>query len=151
SPSADPGGGVLIPTEWWEQVTKRYQGFRPVESVARVIQTDGGNPMNFPRIDDSVVGQYLAASASTGSAAPPSTLDKITLGAFKASSKPVLVSRELLTDSSYDVGAEIVAMLGARCGRLLNNSFTNGTLTTEPTGYLNGCTLLKTATTTLTL
>ena len=73
------------------------------------------------------------------------------MGAYKASSKSVAISRELLTDANYDVGIEIVGMLGARCGRLLNNSSTNGTSTTEPTGFLNGCTYLHAAATALTL
>ena len=149
SPSSD--GGVLIPETLFRTLTHREAGFRPMEGVSRVIATEAGEPMVFPRVDDTVAGEYLAASASTGNAAPPSSLDAVTLAAFKASSKPVAVSRELLTDAGFDVGSEIVAVLLARTGRLLNASYTAGLGVAEPTGFLTGCTLLEAAGATLTL
>lgn len=153
--SADLGptqdGAVLIPEVLYREVTHREAGFRPLEQVARIVQTDSGEPWKFPRIDDSVDGEYLAASANTGNAAPPSSLDSILLGAFKASSKPIAVSRELLTDSSYDVGREIVAVQLNRTGRLLNSSFTSGDGVGKPTGFLTGCTYVEAAGASLTL
>src|SRR5690606_39002505 len=56
--------------------------------------------------------------------------------AFKYSSKPVLVSAELLQDSAFDLNQILADMLGERLGRILNEHFTTGTGTGQPNGIV---------------
>jgi HK97 family phage major capsid protein len=149
NPGAD--GAVMIPTEMYSSIVRLSVGYRPVETVARNLSTDTGAPLKFVSIDDTESGEYLVAEEDTGAALDPTALGSLTLGAYKASSKPVSVARELLVDSQYDVGAEIVAVLVNRTARLLNKSFTKGTGVAEPTGFLHGCTKLGVGATTINL
>jgi HK97 family phage major capsid protein len=138
SPSAD---GVLVPTFVASAVERIFSALHPVVDVARIFGTDTGAPTTFPVIDDSVEAEQLSEIAETGADdyvtgdAPP-TLTGPQLGAWKISSKPVLVGRELFTDSDLDLVSEVIAALLARIIRLENKLYTIGDGVTGPQGFL---------------
>jgi HK97 family phage major capsid protein len=104
--------------------------------VADVIDTDGGEPMHWPTADDSTnEGTIVGEGKSLGTATDP-TFGRQTWGAFKYSSKPVLVTSELLEDSFVDLPRLIPQMQGERLGRILNRHATLGNGTTEPEGFM---------------
>jgi HK97 family phage major capsid protein len=104
--------------------------------VADVIDTDGGEPMHWPTADDSTnEGTIVGEGKSLGTATDP-TFGRQTWYAYKYSSKPVLVTSELLEDSFVDLPRLIPQMQGERLGRILNRHATLGNGTTEPEGFM---------------
>jgi HK97 family phage major capsid protein len=143
-PGAD--GGVIIPALIQTIMERNYAAFAPVVSVARLFPTDGGETTTFPVLSDSETAVQLDAAAATGADAtvsgdtPPTTITGPQLKAWKASSKPVFVPRELSTDSPIDIVQEIIGALLARIIRWENLKYTKGVGTTEPEGFLTNAT-----------
>jgi HK97 family phage major capsid protein len=97
-------------------------------------------------LSDSEVAVQLAPAASTGADAtvsgdtPPTSLTGPTLKAWKASSQPVFINRELITDSPIDIVQEIIGALLARIIRFENLKYTKGNGTTEAEGFTTNAT-----------
>ena len=64
------------------------------------------------------------------------TASQIVFGAYKLSSGLVKASVELLQDSAFDIQNWLAQRFGERYGRGLENYFTNGTGSSQPTGIL---------------
>jgi len=155
TPSGD--GGVFLPSLVANVIARDYQALTPVRDVATVWATDNGNPTTFPVISDSEDAVILSAAADTGADDevtgdhPPTDITGPTLGAFKFSSKPVFVPRELLTDSGLSILDETLSALLARIARTQNTKFTSGTGTNEPTGFMTTATAFSAGATTTVL
>jgi HK97 family phage major capsid protein len=143
-PSAD--GGVIIPSAVQVVMEHNYAAFAPVVSVARLFVTDDGEKTTFPVISDSESAVQLDAAAATGADAtvsgdtPPTTITGPQLGAWKVSSKPVFIPRELIGDSPIDIVQEVIGALLARIIRFENLKYTKGAGTTEAEGFLTDAT-----------
>jgi HK97 family phage major capsid protein len=144
SPTSD--GGLLIPSSVQVAMERDYAQFAPVVGVCRIFATDTGEKTTFPVLSDSESAVQLAPEASTGADAtvsgdtPPTAITGPQLGAWKASSKPVYVPRELVVDSPINVVNEVVGALLARIIRFENLKYTKGVGTTEAAGFLHDAT-----------
>jgi HK97 family phage major capsid protein len=67
------------------------------------------------------------------------------LDAYKYSSGPIKVSRELLQDSAFDMGAVLNELMGVRIARKVNTDLTTGDGSGDPNGIVTASTLGKTA------
>lgn len=110
-----------------------YGGMRMVSDV---IRTDGVGDLPIPTVNDTANKAVILAEATDFGASVDPSFAQVVLKAFKYSSKPVLVSTELLQDSAFDLGARIGEMLGIRIARGQNEHFTTGAGTTLPKGVL---------------
>jgi HK97 family phage major capsid protein len=143
TPAGD--GGYLIPSIVQQTMERNYSQFAPVQQVARLWNTDGGNDATFPVLSDSESAVQVAAAAATGADAtvsgdtPPTDITGPKLGAWKISSKAVFIPRETLTDSPIDIVTEILGALLARVIRYENLQYTSGDGTTEAEGFLTNC------------
>ena len=143
-----PGGdgGYVIPSFIVPALERNYAAFAPVASVARLWGTDTGADTVFPVLSDSENAVQLDPAAATGADdvvtgdAPPTSLTGPTLKAWKVSSKPVFVNRELFTDGSVDIISEVIGALLARIIRFENLKYTKGNGTTEAEGFLTNAT-----------
>lgn len=134
------GGGYLIPEGFSGQLEVALKLYGGMLRAADTVQTETGNPLPWPTVDDvSNVGEMLAIN--TAATAQDFTFGQATLGAYKFSSKLVLVPIELLQDSYFDLNTFLSARLGERLGRILNQKLTIGAGTTEPMGVVTGATL----------
>jgi HK97 family phage major capsid protein len=125
-----------------EVALKAYNGMRA--GGADVIRTESGNTLPWPTATDvGNTGELISENTGVASADP--TFGVASFGAYKFSSKLVLVPNELLEDSAFNLGEEIFAMLGERLGRSQETYFTTGTGTSQPQGAITGATLGKTA------
>lgn len=107
-----------------------------VSNVCRILSTDGGNPIPWPKADDTGnTGVLLAAATTIGTSVDP-TFSAVTFGAYKMSSKAVFVASELLQDSAFNMATELADMLGERLGRVEGTYSTTGAGTTEPKGIV---------------
>lgn len=143
-------GGHTVPTEVAASVIDVLKAYGGVREAASVIQTENGNPINFPTSDGtSEVGELIAENTTATSADP--TFGVVTLSTYKFSSKIVAAPFELLQDSAVDIEAFITRRIGDRLGRILNQYFTTGTGTSQPKGVVTAAASGKVGTTGQTL
>lgn len=142
----DANGGYLrSPGTLMNRIEINMLTFGAVRQVAETIRTGHGEPLLWPNADDTGnEGEQLAEETSFGSSVAP-TIGRQSWGAYKYSSKPVLVSYELIEDSTFNVPVMIFDMLGERLGRITNKRFTTGTGSGQPAGIVTGSTAGVTA------
>lgn len=137
-------GGYTVATEVATSVLEALKAFGGMRSVAEVIQTAQGNPMNFPTSDGTAeVGEILAEN--TTATALDASFGVKSLPVYKYSSKVVAVPFELLQDSSVDIEAFVRNRLVTRLGRITNTHFTVGTGSSQPNGVVTAATTGYTA------
>ena len=117
-----------------------------MRAVATVLQTERGNPLNYPTSDGTAeTGEQVAENAAV--AAADVAFGSVALNTYKYSSKVVAVPFELLQDSSVDIEAFIRDRLVQRIGRITNTKFTTGTGSSEPRGIVTAAAAGKVGTT----
>ena len=129
------GGGYTIPDEMMMALEKALLWYGPMREVATILRTDTGAPLPIPTANDTAqVGAIL--DINTQVANQDVTFGQLVLGAFKYSSKQVLVPVELMQDSAVNLPQMLGEMLGERIGRIQNTHFTTGAGTTLPFGIV---------------
>lgn len=139
-------GGYTVPTEVVGSVIDVLKAYGGVREAATVIQTENGDPINYPTSDGtSEVGELIAEN-TTATAEDPS-FGVVSLVPYKFSSKIVAIPFELLQDSAVDMVTFISKRLGDRLGRAENQYFTTGTGTNQPKGVVTAAASGKVGTT----
>ena len=130
-------GGYTVPTTISSNLIESLKASGGMRNVATILNTEQGNPMNFPTSDStSEVGEILAENAAATTLDP--SFGTVGLNTYKYSSKVVTVPIELLQDSSVDIEAFVRALIVRRIGRITNQHFTTGTGTGQPRGVVTG-------------
>lgn len=139
-------GQYTVPTSWETEVVlgmKSYTGILD-NGVATVITTSGGNPINYPTMNDTAnVGAILAENTAAGE--QDVAFGQATIGAYKYTTKLIKIPIELLQDSAVDVEGLIRAAMSERLGRIWNTHLTVGDGSTQPQGIVTAAGLGKTA------
>ena len=132
---ATSGSGLELVawTDFYAGFFEKLKYYGPAIDLVTKHQSDNGNSLPIPVMDDTSNVAEILDEAGTAAEAEATTA-KVTLGAWKYSSKEVLVSLELLQDSSFDLEAYIAGSLAARFGRKWNTDITVGAGTTLPFG-----------------
>lgn len=142
-------GGFTVPTELAASIDKTMKMWGPMydEAITTVLNTTSGNPLDFPKTDDTgvAVAQHTEASALTDDASADATFAKMTLNAYAYNTKWVQISVELLQDSAVDIEAFIGELLGERLARRVNVELTTGDDSGDPNGVVTASTAGKTA------
>jgi HK97 family phage major capsid protein len=129
-------GGYTVAEDFSGALEKSLLAFGGMRQVSRVRRTSTGADMPWPTMNDTTnKGVILNEATTIGTSVDPS-FGVVTFKAFKYSSKPILISTELLQDSAFDLAAEIGEALGTRIGRIQNDHFTTGGGTTLPKGVV---------------
>jgi HK97 family phage major capsid protein len=143
-------GGFTVPTELAAVVDKTLKMWGPMydENICTVLNTSGGNPLDFPKTDDTAVAvaQHTEAGAMTDDGGVDAVFAKMTLGAFAYNTEWVQISMELLQDSAINVEQFIGELLGERLARRVNTELTVGDGTGDPLGIVAASSLGKAAT-----
>jgi len=108
----------------------------PVLSMARLIVTEAGGSLDFPRRTSIGTADAEVAEGVAFTEDDP-TFDAVTFVSWKYGSL-VKASTELLEDAEPDVIAEIAAALGEATARAYEPKLVTGAGTTEPVGYMTG-------------
>jgi HK97 family phage major capsid protein len=142
-------GGYTVPTELAAVIDKTLKMWGPMydEDICTVINTSGGNPLDFPKTDDTAVAvaQHTEAGAMTDDGGVDAVFTKMTLGAFAYNTEWVQISMELLQDSAVDIEGFIGGLLGERLARRVNTELTVGDGTGDPLGIVAASAAGKTA------
>ena len=137
-------GGYTIPQGFVTNLERAMKAYAIPLQLADVITTDTGNTLPWPTINDTgTSGALLAENAQV--AVGDMTFAQTSFAAYKYTSKEVLLSYELITDSAFNLASEVGSMLGERLGRALAAAMTTGTGSSQPAGIVTGSTAGKTA------
>lgn len=133
-------GGYTVPTDLAATIDKTLKLWGPMydEAICTVLNTTSGNPIDFPKVDDTAVAvaQHTEGAAMTDDGGVDATFAKMTLGAFAYDTEWVQISMELLQDSAVDIEAFIGELLGERLARRVNTELTVGDGTGDPLGIV---------------
>ena len=142
-------GGFTVPTDLAATIDKTMKMWGPMydEDICTVLTTTSGNPLDFPRTDDTgrATAQHTEAGALTDDGGEDAVFSKMTLGAFAYNTEWLQVSMELLQDSAVNIETFIGELLGERLARRVNTELTVGDGTGDPLGVVAASTLGKTA------
>jgi HK97 family phage major capsid protein len=142
-------GGYTVPTDLARVVDKTLKMWGPMydEAICTVLTTSSGNPLDFPKTDDTAVAvaQHTEAAAMTDDGGVDATFTKMTLGAFAYDTEWVQISLELLQDSAVNIEQFIGELLGERLARRVNSELTVGDGTGDPLGIVAASAAGKTA------
>jgi HK97 family phage major capsid protein len=139
-------GGYTVPQGFYDQIIEAMKWYGGMRNVSFVFPTATGNGLPIPTSNDTNnIGELVGENVQVGS--QDVTFGQANLGAYKFSSKMVLVPIELLQDSEFDIESFLAKKLGERIGRAQNSYFTTGTGINQPQGIVTGATLGKTGAT----
>jgi HK97 family phage major capsid protein len=129
-------GGFPIPHDFMPEVDKALKGASGMFQAARIVQTENGDPMDWPKADDTGnVGELLPENTLTGDNADP-VYGKLQLKGYVFSSKIVRVPVALIEDAGLDLEQDLFVTLGQRVARTFNPYATTGTGSSQPRGLI---------------
>lgn len=129
------GGGYMIAEDYSFDLEQKLVDFSNVRGICRELQTENGADLPWPTEDDTGnTGELLAINTEVAYADP--SFASVTFGAYKFSSKGVIVPNELMQDSAFDVDSLVFGEVGARIGRVQSTYFTTGTGSSQPKGVV---------------
>ena len=137
-------GGYLINDEFLRTLESGMMWASSMLTYGTIARTEKGGDLHIPMVDDTAVSGAITAINTVSSESVPA-LTELVLKAFPYRSGGITVATELLEDSAIAFEQVFGRLLGERIGRKLEEDFTTGAGTTEPTGILTGATLGVTA------
>lgn len=131
-------GGYTVPIEFYDQVTTSVINYSPLGNpdVTTVLETTGGNPMQFPTLNDTASFGEIIGEANAANTANAFTFGQKTLSAYTFINDIVQVSIELLNDTGVTLEALLADQIGQRIARKEGQKWTLGSGTGEPTGLV---------------
>ncbi len=136
--SAGSEGGYTVPTGFANKIDEAMKEFGGIINVAEVLDTSTGEKIQYPTVNDtSNKGAILEENTSAGNSTDPA-FGSVTLNAFTYSSKPVLISNQLLQDNAVNLDAILTNMLVTRVMRAFSEHAAVGTGTNQPQGITVG-------------
>lgn len=147
--ATSPGekGGYTIPTQMLNMIYESMKDYGGLASVAQIMTTDSGNPIEWPTSDGTAEeGVLLGENQDAGE--EDVAFGMKTLGAKKLTSQVIRVSNELLNDSGVNIEMFLSNRIGQRLGRGEAKYLVQGTgagTPTQPTGLQTAVTGTTTA------
>lgn len=127
--------GYLLPEGFSNELHQSLKAYGGMLQAARIFNTATGNNMQWPTLDDtSATGELTSEGA--GVTVQDATFSRKTFASYNVTSTMVKVSMQLLQDEGVLFEQELPGMLATRQGRKLNNFFTVGTGSSQPTGVM---------------
>jgi len=136
--TSSPYAGYTIPQGFVYKLEESLLAFGNVRQHATVMRTAQGNLMYYPTVNDtSNKGELIAEETDTTTVQNPA-FGRVSLTAYKFSSRVVPITFELIQDSAFDLLSYIAQICGTRISRNQNDYFTTGTGSSQPQGYMVG-------------
>jgi len=135
---ASATGGATVPTLFYDRLVEHMiESSGLMQLGPTVINTSGGETLPVP-VTTSYGSAALAAEAAALGGTDPAFAQR-SLGAYKYG-QIVLVSRELIDDSAFDMPGFIARVAGRNVGLALGAHLVTGTGTGQPTGVVTSAT-----------
>ena len=139
-------GGYAVGPVVAQNFVDLMKGYGWMRQVADSYTTTNGAPGTIASSDGTGESGELLAENASATALDPS-FAAVSMPTYKFGSKVFTVPMELLQDSAIDVVDLVWRRARARIGRTMNQKFTLGTGTGEPTGLVPAASVGKTGTT----
>lgn len=135
-------GGFTVPTDFRAELMVALKEFGGMRRAARIINTDNGRNLQWPRSDDTGNTAKLLAEATAPSTSTAVPFGQVTLEAHKYRVGPIKISREIIEDSAFDIESIVRDAMTTRFGRATNAHYTtrSSTEATGPHGIVNDST-----------
>lgn len=131
-------GATTVPEGFAGYVEQAMATFGGILEVANVLETETGNDIPFPTVNDtSNKGAILGEGLTMGESVDPA-FGAVTVKAFTYSSKPVLISNQLLDDNAVNLEQVIAEMLVVRVLKAFSEHSIVGAGTSTPEGITVG-------------
>jgi len=145
--TTDNLGGYLVPEGFMNELYKYMLYFGPMLDAGRLLETDSGNTIPMPTVNDTANVGSMQHPDAADIAVNDMPFGTVSLGAYTFTSGVVLVARQLLQDSGVNLEQELIPLLAARVGRNINAKLTTGlgSGSNEPEGVVTGATNVITA------
>lgn len=133
-------GAYLVPDSFTSAIDVAMLDFGGMRQVSQVLRTAAGEDYHWPTSNDTgntgaLINENTAVSEQDVSIA------RLTLRAYKYTSKLVQVPVELIEDSAIDFASFLGGLLGERLGRITNTHFTTGDGASKPKGIVTSATV----------
>lgn len=115
--------GTTVPTTFERSLYEYLENVSGVRQVANVFTTNGGEPVDFPRV--TAFGTAAAVAEGSALGEVDATFGIMQLNAFKFG-QILKMSSELLADSGVDIVGFAARDLGRALGRVTGNAYANG-------------------------
>jgi HK97 family phage major capsid protein len=138
-------GGYLIQDAAMREIEIALLAFGGMRQVSTILRTDTGGPLPIPTVNDTHLKGHLIGEGVTV-ATQDVTFGQLVLDAWKYTSDKVLISVELMQDSSVNLQQLLGRLLGERLGRAVNYDYTLGTGTGQPNGIVTAATFTQATT-----
>lgn len=124
--SDDASGQELVEETVVPEVVERLADYGGLDRMARRIVTGSGNDLRFPQADNSAKkGRILANQNAAVAANAMANFGVVPFGARTCTSDSIIITREMLVDSIFDVGAYGQQEALRRMGRSWDDEFTD--------------------------
>jgi HK97 family phage major capsid protein len=131
-------GGATVPTVFYDRLVEHMiESSGLMQLNPTVINTTGGETLQVP-VTTSYGAAALTAEAAAIAGTDPAFAQR-SLGAYKYG-QLVLVARELIEDSAFDLAGFIAKVAGRNVGMALGAHLVTGTGTGQPTGVITSAT-----------
>jgi HK97 family phage major capsid protein len=123
-------GGYTVPTGFIDNLVIAQKSWGQFLNVCDYLDTDQGNPMQYPLSNDTAQGGEISAEAGAiAVTGMDPVFSQVTLTPDKWDSGVVKVSYELLQDSAFNIDSLLEKFFAVRMARKLNNLVTLGSAT----------------------
>ena len=139
-------GQELVPETVRPSVLDALSYYGGISRMAQQFRTSTGNEFRVPQHDEStVVGEVLSAQNSSVTAEDLANFGVVTFTSKTMSSKPIVITREMLQDSIIDIGSFAERRAVRRMGRGWDKEFTTGSTSKSLVGVVTASKLGATA------
>jgi HK97 family phage major capsid protein len=136
-------GGFTVPRIFLPKITETMKAWGPMLDPGAIdlLETDGGNLIEWPSLDDTdKEGSQFAENAEiTDDGGQDAVFGQLTLSAYMHNSEIIRVPLQLMEDSAFDIENRLMTPLfGKRMARTANRKLTTGTGSSQPQGIAVG-------------
>ena len=127
--------GYLVPEGFSGRLHQSLKLYGGMLQAAQIFPTAQGNNLQWPTLDDTTAAGELTAEGAAVTVLD-ATFSRKTFYAYNITSKMIRVSLQFLQDEDVMFDTILPQILATRQGRLLNQLFTTGTGSSQPTGVM---------------
>jgi HK97 family phage major capsid protein len=126
-------------TDFYNGFAEELKAYSPVLSLISYQNSDNGQTLPIPVVDDTANEAAILAEGGT-STAQDFAVTNVNLNAFKYESKEIVLSLELLQDSSINLEQYVSQAIATRFARRWSKDVTTGTGSGQPFGIVTRAT-----------
>ena len=134
SDAGDSGGSLVVPVEFVSQMYQFIEASSAIRQISRVITTNSGEPMTFPKVATHGVGTRVSAQGVVVGGTDP-IFGTMRLEAYKYG-ELVKVSSEMAADAGFDILGFVAENIGRAVGRITDTAYVTGDGTGDPNGIV---------------